>query len=59
MGEIEGEDMQKLTMGRIQTWVAAFRTEPIWYALYPVSHWGTTGSFIYYFIYFVDRDNAH
>ena len=35
-----GEDMQQITTSRIRTWVAAFRTEPGWYALYPVSYRG-------------------
>jgi hypothetical protein len=33
-----GEDMQQMTAG---TRVTAFRTESLWYTLYPVSHWGT------------------
>ena len=32
--------MQQMTTGRTRTRVAPFRTEPIWYALYPVSHRG-------------------
>ena len=32
MGDRE-EDMQQMTMGRIQTRIVAFRTEPIWNAL--------------------------
>ena len=32
------EDMQQMTTGRTRTRVAAFRTEPIWYALYLVNH---------------------
>jgi hypothetical protein len=35
------EDMQQMTTGRTQTRVAAFRTEPIWHVLYPVSHRAT------------------
>ena len=36
MGD-RGEDMQQMTPGRTGTRVAAFRAEPIWYELYPVS----------------------
>ena len=39
MGD-RGEGMQQMNTGRTQTWVAAFRTEPIRYALCPVSHQG-------------------
>ena len=39
MGD-RGEDMQQMTTGRILTRGAVFRTEPIWYALCPVSHRG-------------------
>ena len=35
-----GEDMQQRTTGRNRTRVAAIRTEPLWYALYPVNHQG-------------------
>ena len=37
MGD-RGEDMQQMTTGRIGTRVAAFWSEPIGYALSPVSH---------------------
>ena len=40
MGD-RGEDMQQMTAGRIWTRAAAFRTVPIWYALYLMSHRGT------------------
>ena len=43
-----GEDMQQKTTGKIQTRVAAFRTGPIWYALYPVSQ----GQFIIKAVFF-------
>ena len=36
MGD-RGEDMQQSTKGRNQTRDTAIRTEPEWYALYPVS----------------------
>ena len=34
--------MQQRTTDRIRTRVTAIRTEPIWYALYPVSYRGAT-----------------
>ena len=39
MGD-RGVDMQQSTTGKIRTRVTAVRTEPIWYALYPVSYRG-------------------
>ena len=39
MGD-RGEHMQQMTTGRTRTRVAVFRTEPIWYALYPVNQQG-------------------
>ena len=36
--------MQKRTTGRTQTGFAAIRTKPMWYALYPLSHWGAHDS---------------
>ena len=40
---VRWEDMQQTTTGRTQTWVTAFRTEAMWYALHPFSHRGTPG----------------
>ena len=37
MGD-KGEDMQQMATGRTRTRVAAFKTEPIWNAIYPGSH---------------------
>ena len=39
MGD-RGEDLQQRTTGRIQAWVTAIRTEPVWSALYPVRYQG-------------------
>jgi hypothetical protein len=39
-----GEDTQQRATGRTQTRVTAFRTEPVWYSLYPVSQRGAPES---------------
>ena len=43
MGD-RGEDIEQMTTGRTRTRVAAFRTEPIWYVFYLVSHQGSPGT---------------
>ena len=48
MGD-RGEDMKQMTTGRIRTRVAALRSQPIWYSLYPVSQQGSP--IIYHNIY--------
>ena len=43
--EIEGKTCSK-GPSRIRAWVTAIRTEPIWYALYPVSYRGAPSTTI-------------